>query len=121
MFPSTITITIATGEDRILNRVNQDNYGSEYTLPGATDQCTLKIRHSQDSPDADGLVMKRHNVFFERIVYPTETTALQKQTYTATLRQSDRAAPNIVSDVAKGINAWLGTATNMQDLASGIN
>lgn len=121
MFANTITITIATGQDRILNRVNQDSYGSEYSYVSATEQCTLKIRHSTDSVDGDGVVMKRHNVFFERVVYPTPTTLITKQTYTATMRNNRYDDPAIVANIAKGVNTWMNTSTNNADLAAGNN
>lgn len=121
MFPATITITIATGEDRVLNRVNQDNYGSEYSYSSGTEGISMKIRHSTDSPDSDGITMKRHNVFFERVVYPTVTELMTKQSYTATLRTNRFDDPGIVADIAAGVNAWLDTGTNLADLAAGMN
>lgn len=121
MFPSTITIAVSSSKNVVLNRVNQDNYGSEYTFSDATEACTLKIRHSTDSVDKDGISMKRHNVFFERIVYPTAVDLLQKQSFTATLRIGAYENPAVVAEIALGVNAWLGTGSNMADLASGIN
>lgn len=121
MFPNTFTVTIATGKDRILNRVNQDNYGSEYTYSDSAEAITMLIRHSTDSVDKDGITMKRHNVFFERIVYPTAVDLLKKQSYTATLRIGQYEDPDVVADIAKGVNAWLASGTVLPDLASGQN
>lgn len=121
MFANTITITIATGQDRILNRVNQDNFGSEYTYSDAVEAISMKIRHSTDNVDSDGLTMKRHNVFFERIVFPTATTLLKKESYTMTLRHDKYDAPAVVAGIAKGVNAWAATGTVLTDLASGQN
>ena len=121
MFANTITITIATGQDRILNRVNQDNFGSEYQYSDANEAISMKIRHSTDSVDSDNLTMKRHNVFFVRIVYPTTTTLLKKFSYTATLRHDKFSDPAVVAGIAKGVNAWLATGTNVTDLAAGAN
>lgn len=121
MLANTITITIATGQDRVLQRVNQDNYGSEYTYSDAAEAIVLKVRHSTDSVDSDGLVMKRHNVFFERIVFPTATTLLKKESYTATMRHDRYDAPAVVAGIAKGVNAWLATGTVLPDIASGQN
>lgn len=121
MFPSTLTITIATGQDRILNRVNQDNFGSEYQYSSATEAISMKIRHSTDSVDSDGLVMKRHNVYFERIVFPTISTLLKKESYTATMRNDRYDDPAVVAGIAKGVNTWLNTSTNLVDLAAGVN
>lgn len=121
MFANTITITIATGQDRILQRINQDSYGSEYQYSDAVESCNLKIRHSSDKKDANGLVMKRHNVFFERIVYPTPTSLMKSQTFTATLRGDTYSDPATVAGVAKGVEAWLQSTTVNADLAVGVN
>lgn len=121
MFANTITITIATGQDRILQRVNQDGYGSEYQYSDATEAISMKIRHSVDGVDKDGLTMKRHNVFFERIVYPTPTTALKKSSYTATLRNDRFSDPATVAGIAKGVNAWLASGTVLSGLSTGEN
>lgn len=120
MFPSTITLTVNTVA-KVLNRVNQDSYGSEYQLNAATESYNLKIRHSTDSIDGDGLVMKRHNVFVEHIVYPTPTTAMKKETFTVTLRHDKFNDPTGIVDIGKAVNVWLGTATNLADLGAGVN
>lgn len=121
MFPATITITIASGQDRILNRVNQDAYGSEYNYNSGTEGIVMKIRHTTDTVDSDGLVMKRHNVFLERIVYPTAETLMKKQTFTSTLRHDRFDDPAVVAGIALGVGAWLADDTNAADLAAGIN
>lgn len=120
MFPTTITLTIATVA-KVLNRVNQDGYGSEYQLNGATESINLKIRHSTDAVDSDGLKMKRHNVFVEHIVYPTPTTAMMKSTFTGTLRHGSLSDPAQSADLSKAVCAWLTTASNLADLSAGIN
>lgn len=121
MFPNTITITIAPDQDRILSRVNQDNYGSEYTFSNAIEAISMKIRHTTDSVDKDGITMKRHNVFFERIVYPTSVDLMKKQSYTATLRTGTFEDPAVIAAIAKGTNVWLASGTVLSDLASGQN
>lgn len=120
MFAATITLTIATVA-KVLNRVNQDSYGSEYHLNGATESINLKIRHSTDSVDGDGLVMKRHNVFVEHVVYPTPTTAMKKATFTVTIRHDKFSDPLNSVDLGKAVNVWLAAATNLADIGAGIN
>lgn len=120
MFPATITLTINTIA-KVLNRVNQDAYGSEYQYNGALEGIVMKIRHSQDSPDGDGLALKRHNVFVEHVIFPTPTAAMKKFTYTATVRQ-DRYSGTVESvDLGKAVNAWLAASTNFADLGAGVN
>lgn len=120
MFPATITLTI-DAVPFVLNRVNQDGYGSEYQYNGALSSIALKIRHSTDNVDKDGLTMKRHNVFIERVVYPTATTALVKETFTFTMRNGQYQDPADVANLAAAAHTWLGTSTNTLDIASGVN
>lgn len=121
MFSNTITITIAPSTDRILKRVNQDSYGSEYQYSDANEAISMKIRHSTDAPDADGIKMKRHNVFFERVVYATPTVSLKKYSSTATLRESIGADPAASATQIKGVIAWVASSTIAADLATGDN
>lgn len=122
MFPATITIAVNSTTNKVLNRVNQDNYGSEYLLLDATSKSTLKIRHSKEgSNDPSKPVMLRHNVFFEYVVYPTPTSESVLRSYTMTLRAPELSAPSALSDIAEGVQAWLGTGTNLADIASGVN
>lgn len=120
MFAATITLTI-NAVPKVLERINQDSYGSEYQLLGATELVNLKIRHSNDSVDRDGLVMKRHNVFVEHVVYPTPVAAMKKFSFTATLRHDQYSAPVNSVDLGKAINVWLATATNFADIGAGAN
>lgn len=121
MFANTISITIASGQTRVLNRINQDNFGSEYSYSDANEAISMKIRHSTDTVDKDGLTMKRHNVYFERIVFPTVSTLLKKESYTATMRHSQYEDPTITSDLSKGVNTWLNSGTVLAELVTGQN
>ncbi len=120
MFANTITLTI-NAVAKVLNRVNQDNYGSEYALASATESIVLKIRHSTDSVDGDGLIMKRHNVFVEHIVFPTPTAAMQKFTATVTLRHGRYDDPTKSADLIKAVSAWVSSTTVAAQLAAGEN
>lgn len=121
-FGSTLTITV-NAVAKVLNRVNQDNYGSEYSLLGATDSWNLKIRHTTDSVDADGKVMLRHNVYLEHITYPTSTTPMYKETVTWTMRAGKMDGTVALIHAAVGVvNALALTSFAMvNDLAVGLN
>lgn len=121
MFSDTISILVAPSDTIILNRVNQDNYGSEYAYSDALRAANLKIRHSTDSVDKDGLVMRRHNVFFEYVVYPTLTVALKKYSSTSTFRGDKYCDPALEASIAKGVNTWLASGTVIADLVAGNN
>jgi len=83
MFADTITITI-NAVAKVLNRINQDAYGSEYFLRGTLDEFRLKIRHSNYTDKTRGKVIDRHNVEFTQVVYPVlpSTVSIQRKSYT---------------------------------------
>lgn len=120
MFAATITLTI-NAVAKVLNRVNQDSYGSEYLYSSALESITMKIRHTTDSVDADGVIAKRHNVYVEWTVFPTGVDAIKKFTYTGTLRHGKFNDPIASADLAKAVNVWIAASTNAVDLASGVN
>lgn len=121
MFSSTITITIAPSTNRILKRVNQDSFGSVYQYSDANEAIQMQIRHSTDAPDKDAISMKRHNVFFERVVFPTPTELMKKYTFTATVRHGTFADPGAAASAAKGVSDWLVSGTILPDLSVGEN
>lgn len=122
MFAATLTLTIA-GNARVLNRLNQDQFGSEYGYSDAVQSIVMKIRHSQDSPDADGISMKRHNLFVEWIVYATPTAAMKKFTSTTTIRAGKTDDPVSCADLHKAVAVLLATSSSQMvtDLSVGIN
>ena len=68
-FADTITITI-NAVAKVLNRINQDQYSSEYFLRGTLDEFRLKIRHSSYTNSVTGKLTDRHNVELVQTVYP---------------------------------------------------
>lgn len=68
MFGDTITITV-NAVAKVLNRINQDQYGSEYFLRGTADEYRLRIRHSSYTDKARGVLVDRHNVELVQTVY----------------------------------------------------
>lgn len=111
MFAATLTLTIA-GNARVLNRLNQDNFGSEYGYSDATQSISMKIRHTQDSPGNDGITMKRHNVFVEHVVYPTPTAAMKKFTSTTTIRHGTYDDPVGAADLIKAVHVLLAASSS---------
>lgn len=69
MFADTITITI-NAVAKILARVNQDGFSSEYRLRETTGNFTLKIRNTSFNDKTRGNAkVDRHNVELTEIVY----------------------------------------------------
>jgi hypothetical protein len=119
-FGSTITITV-NSVDKVLNRINQDNYGSEYSLLGDTDSWNLKIRHSTDSVDTDGMTMLRHNVYLEHVTYATSSDPMTKESFTCTIRAGKFDGVTELGYVADAMLAYLASGTVAADLAVGLN
>lgn len=104
MFSNTITLTI-NAVDRVMTRVNQDNYGSEYQFRSGTEKLNMKIRHSVDS--TGGQKFNRHNVYTEWTIFATPTTLQRVFTYTFTVRELEGSDPEDLEDLALGVNALL--------------
>lgn len=121
-FGSTITLTV-NSVAKVLNRINQDNYGSEYSLIGALDSWNLKIRHSTDKVDSDGMTMLRHNFYLEHITYPTSTLPMYKESVTATFRCGKYDGNTQVGYDAKAVLAYLSASSYavVDDLNNGLN
>lgn len=71
MFSDTLTITI-NAQAKVLSRINQDKYSSEYLLREAASEFRMRIRHTSYTDKTRGAVIDRHNVEFSELVYPTE-------------------------------------------------
>lgn len=120
MFANTLTLTV-NAVAKVLQRVNQDAYGSEYSFQSGTESIIMKIRHSADAVDKDGLLMKRHNVFVEHIVFPTLTDRMKKFTATVTLRHGSFNDPVACADLFQALAVLLATGTMVDDLTVGVN
>jgi len=68
MFADTLTITI-NSVAKVLTRVNQDGYSSEYLLRETTGEFRLKIRNSTYTDKARNVVVNRHNTELTQTVY----------------------------------------------------
>lgn len=120
MFPTQITLTIG-GTAKVFNRVNQDNYSSEYRYSGELDAAKLLIRHTTDSVDSDGIRMARHNVFVEHVIYPTATTLMIKSTFSAVMRGGSMQGPSNREALANAMLEWLESPDVISNLAAGVN
>ncbi len=99
MFANTLTLTI-DGAAKTLNRINQDNYGSEYKMSSGTELITMLIRHSVDKPAGD--VINRHNIYIERVIYATPTSTEKYFSTTFTLRERRGSDPADLLKLAQG-------------------
>jgi hypothetical protein len=83
MLANTLTLTI-NSVAKVLTRINQDNYGSEYRLVAASERIVLKIRHSKSS--SGGAQFDQHNVLVEWTKIPASPATPTVMTVSTTLR-----------------------------------
>jgi hypothetical protein len=81
MFSDTITITIDAAP-KVLNRVNQDGYASEYFLRETDGQFRLKLRNtSYKDKTRNGVGVDRHNIELVHTIFavaPVVTPTVRK-------------------------------------------
>lgn len=118
MFANTLTLTI-NAVDKVLKRLNQDNYGSHYRFTSGDGQeiIELRIRHTVDTT-ADGPI-DRHNMYIERTILATPTTAKQYWSDTRTLRALRGSSVDSLLHLSVGVSTL--QASVDQDLVLGEN
>lgn len=72
MFADTLTVTVNT-VGKVLAKINQDGYSSEYQLREAAQMFALRIRHTE--VNRNGSKVDRHNVELTQTIYATESAA----------------------------------------------
>lgn len=114
-FANPLVIHVDAGT-KSLPRINQDSYGSEYYLREATQEFTVKIRNTTESPSKDGKVFERHNVEITRhvfevvgtspdlvyqtfFVFRTEKTGVQATATNQALALADFATTSVFGDL----------------------
>lgn len=112
MFGDTITITLPVGGAKVLNKINQDGYASEYFLKESTQEYRLRVRHSNVKASGDVEARERHNVEFTERVYATasDEEIRRKVYFVIENYEHDQDDDNIL-----GLVAWL-TAANAAKL-----
>jgi len=98
--PLVITIN---GNAKSLNKINQDNYGSEFLLRESLIEYRAKVRHSKSKPDASGVVYERHNCEVVATTFATDTVPeTYEQFYIVMVRQASKTdvdLPDAVCDL----------------------
>lgn len=80
MIGETITVTYNTVAT-VLNRINQDNFSSQYYYRDGIFEMTLRIRHQNESVAQGKVPFERHQVDLTRTVFATAT--VPERTYQA--------------------------------------
>lgn len=122
-FGSTFTLTF-NAVNKVLNRVNQDNYGSEYLLRTSTEEYRMKVRHSKETvknPDPLTRGMDRHNIEITHTIFATATTPqFIRQAY-AVYRVMPGDDLTTVGYFVDGANATFSTNTVETDLLNWVS
>lgn len=83
------SITITIGETpKTLVRIDNPKFGAQYYLRESTEEFTLNVRHSQESPQKNGIQFDRHNVELIRTVFATDTKPAVTHTSYIVIRNS---------------------------------
>jgi hypothetical protein len=102
MIGDTITVTY-NGVANTLDKINQDNYTSEYLKRTATEELRVRIRHSNESVVAGKPAYERHQVDLTRTVFATSTTVERVyQTYMV-IRLQKGSDPDVAELVAAAL------------------
>ena len=116
--PLTITInSIAYA----LNRINNDNYGSEWVYRDGARVITMKIRHSIDAPMKNtGVIRLRHNVAINHRIFSTSTTKeiIRDWSYTIVVPDYDDPAAGLLD--LQGFAPAIATTTHHTDMLAGL-
>lgn len=76
---SSIVLPLSSGSVT-LQKINQDNYASEFFYKDSTHQYQLRIRHSESKQD--GVIYDRHNVELVETIFATPTVPeYRRKTY----------------------------------------
>jgi hypothetical protein len=120
-FATPLTITI-NSVAMAMNRVNNDNFGSEWIYRSGIETLTMKIRHSTDAPlKTTGVTNLRHNVQVIHRVFATPTTKEFIRTWNYTIVVPDYDDPAVGLLDLTGIAAAIVTSTHHTDLLTGLN
>jgi hypothetical protein len=110
--PAVVTINAVA---KNLVRINQDKYSSEYLLRSATGEHRLFIRNSSYLDKKNGVMIDRHNVEIQEVVFATATTpAIRRKTYVVIENQQGDTLTD-PKNVALGLFAFL-TGANVDRL-----
>lgn len=92
----TLTVTI-NAVAKVLNRIADDGYTSEYLLRGTLDEFRVKIRHSSYTDAKRAVTIERHNVELSQTIYPVapSTKSLVRKAYTVLENETGDAGTDL--------------------------
>jgi hypothetical protein len=108
--PTTVTIN-AVG--KVLQRINQDGYSSEYLLRSSTDEHRLRLRNNSYLDKKRGVMIDRHTAELTHTVFAVAPATLStvRKVYTVIENQQGDTLVD-PTNVAAGLYAWLVASSN---------
>jgi hypothetical protein len=115
-----LTLTISVNAvNKVLKRINQDNYATRYFLHEATQNFTVNIRHSVET--SNGSKVDRHNVEIIQDVFATATAPAISRSAYFVLRNSGTDDYDAAGYIGTAVADLLKVAGNMSDLTSWVS
>lgn len=119
-FGSTIAITI-NAVAKTLNRINQDNYGSEYLLRESLQEFRVRIRHQTENAKNGEEPFERHQFEVTQTVFKTSTDPeVVRQAYSV-FRHRKGDSLTSVGYLTAGLVDYLDSGTVQTDLLTWQN
>jgi len=122
-FGATFTLTF-NSVNKVLNRISQNQYSSEYLLRSATEEYRMKVRHSSEvikNPNPLTRGIDRHNVEITHVIFATSTAPeIFRQAY-AVYRIMPGDDPTNAGYFLDGCNAMFATNTVESDMLNWVN
>lgn len=117
MLGDTLTFTLngPGGTAKVLSKINQDKYSSEYLLRESNQEFRARFRHT-NTVSKTGVGTDRHNVELTQTIFATSTSpAIVRKAYAVTnVQVGDDLALN--TDLAQALVYWL-TEANILKLS----
>lgn len=116
----TLTVTI-NAVAKILNRIADDGYTSEYLLRGTLDEFRAKLRHSSYTDTKRAVTIERHNVELTQTIYPVapSTKSLVRKAYLVLENETGDAGTDL-NNFDLGFVAFF-TSTHITELNNWIS
>lgn len=115
MLGETLTLSI-DGTNKVLSRINEENFSATYLLLTPTEEFTVVIKHAKDKPRMGEMPRDRHNVRLVHTVFavaPALPVVREISTTIVGPRADDKTA--LAKEVV-GMGAYLSLATTTKIL-----
>jgi hypothetical protein len=106
MLGDTITIT-HNAVSRVLSKINQDNYSSEYVLTTSTQNFRVFVRHTKEAAKTGALPIHRHYIELTVTTFATPTAFEVKDYSSFVVRNREGSDPAVTLLAAKSQLGWL--------------